>query len=124
MPTYNLIKNNQIVNTIVSDMDFPENLKSAGDIDSYEEVLPPEPVPVPVPEVPVLPTVWTSDDFRSNMTLTEKVKWDNNADPIVNTVKIELSVPKERAAVIELTDLLVSSNVISEATATKILSAH
>ena len=62
---------------------------------------------------------WTADSFRSQMTLAEKTKWDNDSAPEIKTVKAEL--PKELAGATELVDFLVASNVISQATATKIL---
>jgi len=62
---------------------------------------------------------WTADNFRTGMTLAEKTKWDNNSAPEIITVKAEL--PKELAGATELLDFLVASNVISQATATKIL---
>jgi hypothetical protein len=65
------------------------------------------------------PREWTSDNFRNGMTLAEKTKWDNDSAPEIKTVKAEL--PKELAGATELLDFLVSANVISQATATKIL---
>jgi hypothetical protein len=62
---------------------------------------------------------WTADNFRTGMTLAEKTKWDNDSAPEIKTVKAEL--PKELAGATELLDFLVASNVISQATATKIL---
>jgi hypothetical protein len=52
------------------------------------------------------------------MTLAEKTKWDNNSAPEIVTVKAEL--PQELAGATELLDFLVSSSVISQATADKI----
>ena len=62
---------------------------------------------------------WTADSFRTNMTLAEKTKWDNDSAPEIITVKAEL--PKELAGATELLDFLVSSNVISVETKAKIL---
>jgi hypothetical protein len=62
---------------------------------------------------------WTSEDFRTGMTLAEKTKWDNNSAPEIITVKAEL--PKELAGATELLDFLVSASVMSAATKTKIL---
>lgn len=77
---------------------------------------PPQPVYV---EPPSLPRQWTATDFRSGMSLAEKVKWDNDSAPEVKTVKAEL--PKEQAGAQELVDFLVASNVISQASADKIM---
>jgi hypothetical protein len=62
---------------------------------------------------------WTTDDFRTGMTLAEKTKWDNDSAPEIITVKAEL--PKELTDATELLDFLVSASVISTATKTKIL---
>lgn len=75
--------------------------------------------PEPPPPVPPAPRSWTGSDFRNGMSLAEKTKWDNNSAPEVVTVKAEL--PKEQAGAQELVDFLVASNVISQATATKIM---
>jgi hypothetical protein len=74
--------------------------------------------PVVVEPTPA-PRQWTTDNFRSGMTLAEKTKWDNDSAPEIKTVKAEL--PKELAGATELLDFLVSSSVIAEATKTKIL---
>jgi len=65
------------------------------------------------------PRQWTADNFRTGMTLAEKTKWDNDSAPEIKTVKAEL--PKHVTGTTELLDFLVASNVISQATATKIL---
>lgn len=75
--------------------------------------------PEPAPPASPAPRQWTADNFRTSMTLVEKTKWDNNSAPEIITVKAEL--PKELAAATELLDFLVASNVISQATADKIL---
>ena len=75
------------------------------------------------PEPPAPPTPaarqWTADSFRTGMTLAEKTKWDNDSAPEIKTVKAEL--PQELAGATELLDFLVASNVIAEASKTKIL---
>ena len=75
--------------------------------------------PEPPPPAPPAPRSWTADDFRKGMSLAEKTKWDNNSAPEIVTVKAEL--PKEQAGAQELVDFLVASNVISQASATKIM---
>lgn len=63
--------------------------------------------------------VWSIYDFRNGLTLAEKVKWDTDSAPEIVTVKAEL--PKDKAGATELLDFLVASNVISQASADKIL---
>ena len=75
----------------------------------------PEP---PAPPAPA-PRQWTATDFRSGMSLAEKVKWDNDSAPEIITVKAEL--PKTEEGAQELVDFLVASNVISQASADKIM---
>ena len=79
----------------------------------------PKPVPVPPPPPEPAPRKWTAENFRNGMTLAEKVKWDNDSAPEIKTVKAEL--PKELAGATELLDFLVATNIISQASATKIL---
>ena len=74
--------------------------------------------PMPAASTPA-PRQWTADTFRAGMTLAEKTKWDNDSAPEIKTVKAEL--PQELAGATELLDFLVASNVISQASATKIL---
>lgn len=79
-----------------------------------KQVIPPPPPPPPPP-----PRQWTTNDFRNGMSLTEKAKWDTDAAPEIVTVKLEL--PKEQSGAQELVDFLVASNVITQASATKIM---
>jgi hypothetical protein len=72
----------------------------------------------PEPPTPT-PRQWTADNFRTGMTLAEKTKWDNDSAPEIKTVKAEL--PQQLAGATELLDFLVASNVIAEASKTKIL---
>lgn len=67
----------------------------------------------------VNPRVWGKSSFRDAMTIAEKTKWDNDLDPEIVTVKLEL--PKERVGAQELVDFLVAANVISQQTAQKIM---
>lgn len=80
-----------------------------------------QPKPEDMPPPPPAPRQWTQDDFRKNMTLAEKVKWDNDTAPEIKTVKAEMASPKELAAVTELLQFLVDSGVISQASMDKIL---
>ena len=77
------------------------------------------PVPEYVAPTPA-PRQWGESDFRAGMTLAEKTKWYNNSAPEIVTVKQEL--PKELEGATELLEFLVSANVISQASADKILS--
>lgn len=79
------------------------------------QLIKPEPPPEPTP----MPRQWTEEDFRSNMTLAEKTKWDNDSAPEIKTVKFEL--PKQLVGATELVNFLVSANVISQDSADKIL---
>lgn len=72
----------------------------------------------PLPSEPA-PREWTEANFRANMTLVEKAKWDSDSTPEIKTVKIEL--PKKLAGTTELLEFLVVANVISQASADKIL---
>jgi len=111
MPFYKLFKNGEFVNVIVAE---PEVVDLPNDqYDSYEEI-----IPLSEPLVPLVKT-WSDSIIRNNLTFAEKVKWDNNADPAIVTAKIDL--PQERMYIEELLSYLVSANVISQSSATKIL---
>ena len=96
------------------DTEVPEDAENGDGWVNGELVKKPAPVPPPPAS-----RQWNQDDFRKHMTLAEKVKWDNDSVPEVKTVKAEL--PKEEAGAHELVDFLVASNVISQATADKIM---
>lgn len=76
--------------------------------------------PPPVVVVPP-PRTWSADDVRKNLTLLEKVKWDNNSSPEIITVKAELVVPATLETITELLELLVITNQISQQSMNKIL---
>ena len=100
------------------DTQVPDEAEN-GDFWDEPGMLRKQPKPEPPPPAPPAPRQWTADDFRSGMSLAEKVKWDNDSTPEVKTVKAEL--PKEEAGAQELVDFLVASGVISQATADKIM---
>ena len=77
--------------------------------------------PEPAPPAPPAPRTWTQDNFRTGLTLSEKVKWDSDSVPEIVTVKSELSSPQELAATTELLQFLVDMNVISQASMNKVL---
>ena len=64
---------------------------------------------------------WSVSDIRAGLTLSEKVKWDNDSAPEVKTVKTEMTSSKELADVTELLTFLVDATVISQASMNKIL---
>lgn len=47
--------------------------------------------PTPPPSPPPIPIVITSDMARNCLTLTDKVKWDNNETPQIVTVKTDFA---------------------------------
>ena len=77
----------------------------------------PEP---PAPPAPA-PRTWDVASVRQHLTLSEKVKWDNDASPEVITAKQELSSPKGVDDTTEVLELLVGAGVISQASADKVL---
>lgn len=74
----------------------------------------------PKPPLPA-PRTWSQADVRAGLSLSEKVKWDNDSAPEIVTVKSELSASQELAATTELLQLLVDSAVISQASMNKVL---
>ena len=77
--------------------------------------------PEPAPPAPPAPRAWNVDAVRQNLTLSEKVKWDNDSLPEIVTAKQELLSPKGIDETTEVLDLLVASGAISQASADKIL---
>lgn len=102
------------------DTQVPDDAEN-GDFWDAPGVLRKQPVPVIIaPEdIPPPPRQWTADNFRSAMSLAEKVKWDNDSAPEIVTVKAEL--PKEQEGAQELVDFLVAAGVIAQASADKIM---
>jgi hypothetical protein len=82
------------------------------------QLVKPEP---PAPSAPA-PRTWIVDNIRPNLTLDEKVKWDNNTAPEVVTAKQEMATPQLLAYTTEVLDMLVGAGVISQTSANKILS--
>lgn len=101
---------------IFYDTQVPDNaVNGDGWIDGA--LVKPEPPPPPAPA----PRTWSAENFRAAMTLTEKVKWDNDSAPEIVTVKAELATPQQQEAVNELLQLLVSAGVIAQASMDKVL---
>lgn len=70
---------------------------------------------------PPAPRTWSQDDVRAGLSLSEKVKWDNDSAPEIVTVKAELSTPQELTATTELLQFLVDTAVIAQASMDKVL---
>ena len=77
----------------------------------------------PNPPAPLAsePPIWTADDIRLGLSLAEKVKWDNDTVPEVKTAKLEITVAVPEVKIKEVLDFLVASNVISQASADKVI---
>ena len=77
----------------------------------------------PNPPAPLAsePPIWTADDIRLGLSLAEKVKWDNETVPEVKTAKLEITVAVPEVKIKEVLDFLVASNVISQASADKVI---
>jgi hypothetical protein len=77
--------------------------------------------PEPAPPAPPPPTTWTAEDVRVGLSLAEKVKWDNETSPEVKTAKLEITGAVPEVKIKEVLDFLVASNVISQASADKVI---
>jgi hypothetical protein len=77
--------------------------------------------PEPPAPPPPAPPMWTADDVRLGLSLAEKVKWDNDTVPEVKTAKTELAGSNPEVKVKEVLDFLVATNVISQASADKVI---
>lgn len=77
--------------------------------------------PEPPPPAAPAPRTWTADDIRAGLTLAERVKWDNNSAPEIVTAKQEMASPQLLANTTDVLALLFSAQVISQASADKVL---
>jgi len=113
MAIFKLIKDGEIVNTIVATEEVAETLKN--EYDSVEEV---------IIESPEIDKLISSTDVRNAMTLIERVSWDNSSTSTIVTAKIEFTNPIPIEQATEVLNFMVTSNDISEETKNKILEVY
>lgn len=77
--------------------------------------------PQPAPSAPAPERTWTVIDVREKLTLSERVKWDNDKTDTIKTAKIELSLPRLIDDITEVLQMLVDAEDISAASMNKIL---
>lgn len=77
--------------------------------------------PEPPPPAPPPPRTWSVSDVRQHLSMTEKVKWDNDKSDFIKTAKIELTQPRNLADTTEILQMLVDAKDISQASMNKIL---
>jgi hypothetical protein len=77
--------------------------------------------PEPAPPAPPAPRTWTAENIRAGLTLSERVKWDNDSAPEVVTAKQEMASAQELEHTTEVLQMLVDASVISQASMDKVL---
>jgi hypothetical protein len=77
--------------------------------------------PAPTPPPPPAPRTWTADNIRAGLTLSERVKWDNDSAPEIVTAKQEMSPAQQLEHTTEVLQMLVDAAVISQASMAKVL---
>ena len=77
--------------------------------------------PAPIPPAPPAPRTWTADNIRAGLTLSERVKWDNNSAPEIVTAKQEMASAQQLEHTTEVLQMLVDAAVISQASMAKVL---
>jgi hypothetical protein len=77
--------------------------------------------PAPTPPAPPAPRTWTADNFRAGLTLSERVKWDNDSAPEIVTAKQEMASAQQFEHTTEVLQMLVDAAVISQASMAKVL---
>lgn len=77
--------------------------------------------PEPPPPLPPLPRTWSIGNIRPNLTLSERVKWDNDKTDTIKTAKVELQSPRTQADTEEILQMLVDAGDISQASMAKVL---
>lgn len=121
---YAVIENNLVVNVILADLEEAQNhldwvlTETALIGDQYDgtNFSPVRELQTP----PLPPQVWTIDDVRNNLSLTERVKWDNDKTELIKTAKIEFSYPRILEDTEEILQMLVDAGDISSSSMTKI----
>lgn len=98
------------------DTQVPDNAEN-GDGWVNGQLVKPEP---PAPPAPA-PRTWTVADIRAGLTLSERVKWDNDETNTIKTAKIEMATPQEVENTTEVLQMLVDAGDISQASMGKIL---
>lgn len=121
---YAVIENNLVVNVILADLEEAQNhldwvLTDTALIgDQYDGAN-----FNPVRELqisPLPPQTWTIADVRNNLSLSERVKWDNDKTDLIKTAKIEFSYPRILEDTEEILQMLVDAGDISSSSMTKI----
>lgn len=64
---------------------------------------------------------WLETDIRNQLSMEDKISWDNGTIPELVTIRKEFSYPRNLEDTIALLDFLISKNVISEEVKLKIL---
>lgn len=77
--------------------------------------------PQPVAPAAPPPRTWTVGDVRSKLTLSERVKWDNDKTDTIKTAKIEFAAVLEQTQTEEVLQMLVDAGDISQASMVNIL---
>ena len=81
------------------------------------QLIKPEPPAPPAPP----PRTWDAADVRQHLSLTEKVRWDNNVAPEIVTAKQEFATKRNLEDTTEILEMLVLSGSISQASADKVV---
>lgn len=77
--------------------------------------------PAPIPPAPPAPRTWTAADIRAGLTLSERVKWDNDGAPEIVTAKQEMASAQQLEHTTEVLQMLVDAAVISQVSMAKVL---
>lgn len=77
--------------------------------------------PEPPPPLPPPPRTWSIGNIRPNLTLSERVKWDNDKTDTIKTAKVEFQSPRTQADTEEILQMLVDAGDISQASMAKVL---
>lgn len=75
----------------------------------------------PPPQIFIPDRQWSIESVRPQLTLGERVKWDNDKTDTIKTAKVELSYPRNEVDTTEVLQLLVDAGDISAASMQKIL---
>jgi len=92
--------------------DIPDDIEAGASLVNGVWVNLPKPIDV---------RIWGLDEIRPYLTLSERVKWDNNSTDAIKTAKLELLRGLNEAKTTEVLQLLVDAGDITQASMDKIL---
>lgn len=123
---YAIIKDNVVINVILAEAD--EAALNTNWIETETALIGDtyingafDPVRVLSTPVDIVSRTWNAAEVRNGLTLTERVKWDNDKTDTIKTAKVEFATPRQQTETEEILQMLVDAGDISDLSKNKIL---